>query len=436
LGRSRLPGLAHLLDVFHRGRHHEGRQGVLAFSQSLDHLADEVHIGRIRDLLAAEQLPDDQPVEDRDAQFPPGRAVVGGDLIHAGFPLGGDPHERPGLIAGGVQPDRALLVVKLDLGPHLLGRLRPLPHRPRLETVAELGGQIGGGGHGRLGKQPMGGEHEQPGVGKAHQHHEHEVGRVIGRQRLAAMLLRPRLGHLVAVVAGRFVAVMAVGDKHRLRPHEPGHLGRHRLVGDRPHHAPHTEMVGGFHGRLTRHRLFEQFLHLTRRVGIEPKHLAEVGLAGPRQQQPVLLRARHRLLMRMDIAGAKPLHPHPRHEPAADMLLPLHLEFLVVDIQGRGRLLHDHPFIPPLLQELCGPGVLIGLVIVARLLAVELQPHHIGRVLFVELRLQGGVDHVIRWGDHLREVADVLGVVAEAAERGDRGHDDPCDTGADVSNPG
>ena len=240
-------------------------------------------IGGIRDLLATEQLADNQPVEDRDAQLPPGRAVVGGDLVHAGLPLRGDPHERPSLIAGGVEPDRALLVVELDLCPHLLGRLRPFPHGPRLEAVAQLGGQIGGGRHGRLGKQAVGGEDEEPGIGKAHQHHEHEVGRMVGRELLARMLLRPGLGHFVAVVAGRLVAVMAVGDEHRLRPHQAGHLGRHRLVGHRPHHALHAQVVGGLHRRLPGHHVLEQLLHLASRVGIEPKHLAEVGLAGPRE---------------------------------------------------------------------------------------------------------------------------------------------------------
>ena len=68
--------------------------------------------------------------------------------------------------------------------------------------------------------------------------------------------------------------------------------------------------------------------------------------------------------------------------------------------------------------------------------AEGVDPLSLPPVVSAWLKAKGGIDHVIGRRDHLRQGADVLGVVAEAAKRGDRGHDDPCGTGADVSNPG
>ena len=240
------------------------------------------------------------------------------------------------------------------------------------------------------------------------------------------MLLGPGRRHLVAVGARRLVAMMAVGDEHRLRPQEPGHLGYRCLVNNGPHPARHSQVISRLHRRLAGHGGIERLLHLALRVGVEPKHLAEVGPAGTGEQQAILLRAAHRLLVGMDVAGAKPLEPHPRHHAPADELPPLDLELLVVDVERRRRLLHHHPLLPPRLQILGGPGVFVALLVIARLLPVELQPDHVGRVLLVELRLQVRIDHVVGRRDHLRQRADVLGVVAEATERGDGGHGARC----------
>ena len=57
-------------------------------------------------------------------------------------------------------------------------------------------------------------QHEQARILHADAHHQHEIGRVVRRQRAAA-------DKLVAVVAGRFVAVVPVGDEDRLRADQP-----------------------------------------------------------------------------------------------------------------------------------------------------------------------------------------------------------------------
>ena len=352
--------------------------------------------------------------------------MVGGHLVHPGPAGGRDPGERPGLVAGRVEAERALLVFHLDRLPHAVSRGGALAGGLGGEAVAELGLEVGGRGHGGLHEEPVGGEHHEPGVAHSHEHHEHEVGRVVLGQRCAAVLGGVACGQLVAVVAGGLVAVVAVGDEDRLRPHQPGHFRGHGLVGQRPHPALHAQVVGGLERRLAGHGLVEQGLHLPLRVRVEAEDLAEVCLAGPREQQPVLLRPAHRLLVGMDVAGAESLQAHAGHHAAADVLLPLHLKLLVVDVEGRRRLLHHHPLLPPLLQELGSPGVFVGGLAVARLLPVELDPDHVGRVPLVELRLEGGVDDVVGGRDHLRQGADVLGVIAEAAERSDGGHACPC----------
>ena len=168
--------------------------------------------------------------------------------------------------------------------------------------------------------------------------------------------------------------------------------------------------------------LFQQVLGVVRRVGVQAKDLAQVRLRGPREQQPVLLGAGHRLFVRVDVALAEPLQPAAAHEPAARVLAAGVAEDLVIDVDGRLRLLGQHAFLPPVLEEARGARVAVVLVVVARLLAVELQADEVGRVLLVELVLKLGVDHVIRRADDVRQRADVLEVVANAAEGLDVGH--------------
>ena len=124
----------------------------------------------------------------------------------------------------------------------------------------------------------------------------------------------------------------------------------------------------------------------------------------------------------MDVAGAETLEADARHHPPANERASLHLELLMVDVECRGRLLHHHPLVAPGAEELRRPGVLVRPLVIPRLLPVEFDADHVGGVPLVERLLERSIDDVVRRGDHLRQGADVLGVVAEAAERGDVGH--------------
>ena len=72
-------------------------------------------------------------------------------------------------------------------------------------------------------EQAVRGEHQQAGIAHADAHHQHEVGRMIGRELAGG-------GQLVAVVAGGFVAMVAVGDEQRLGAHQADELARSRAA--------------------------------------------------------------------------------------------------------------------------------------------------------------------------------------------------------------
>ena len=348
--------------------------------------------------------------------------MVGGDRIHPGPAGGSDRGQRPDLVAGGVEPEHPLVALEVDRRPDVPGSLGALANGPGREAVAQPGGQFRCSGDGRLDEQPVGGEDDEPRVAHPHEHHEDEVGRMVRGERRPAVLGRPGGRHLVTVVAGCLVAVVTVGDEHRLGPHQPGDPGRDGLVRQRPHPAPDAEMVGGLDRGLAGHGGVEHPLHLAVGVGVQAEHLTEVGPAGPGEEQTVLLGTRHRLLVGMDVAGAESLQADAGHDAAADVPRALDLELLMVDVKDGRRLLHDHPLLAPVAQEAGGPGVLVAPLVVPRLLAVELQADDVGGVLFVEPGLQGGVDDVVGGRDDLGQGADVRGVVAEAAKGRDGGH--------------
>jgi len=80
----------------------------------------------------------------------------------------------------------------------------------------------------------MRGQDHQARIFHGHELHQHVVGRMVGAQ-------GPAVVDLVAVVAGGFVAVMAVGDKHRLGSHQAGQLGNQSDVGHRPEPMAHPQ---------------------------------------------------------------------------------------------------------------------------------------------------------------------------------------------------
>ncbi len=232
---------------------------------------------------------------------------------------------------------------------------------------------------------------EQAGVVHAHALHEHVVGRMTGRERTAG-----GRREFVAVVAGRLVAMVAVGDEYRLRAHGLLNLGDRFRVGQRPHPVLHAEVIFRFHTRATGNRRFGDLLGLVRRVGEQAEDLREVRLASLGQHETIGLRAGERLFVRVDIALAETLELHAAHEAAARVGAAGIIERLMVDVDRGLRFRMEHPFAAPVLQILGGAGVLVRLVVVARLFAVEFQAHEVRRVLLVELLLKLRADHVVR----------------------------------------
>ena len=148
----------------------------------------------------------------------------------------------------------------------------------------------------------MGRHDDQARIAHADEHHQHEIGRMVRRQRTAGGRRQ-----FVAVVAGRFVAMMAVGDEDRLRAHLAGQMRNHARIGHRPHAMDHAQMVGRLDGRRLADGRFEQVLGDAFGIGIQAEDLAEVRLAGARQQQAIGLRAREGFFVRIDAAFAEPL---------------------------------------------------------------------------------------------------------------------------------
>ena len=101
-------------------------------------------------------------------------------------------------------------------------------------------------------------------------------------------------------------------------------------------------------------------------------------------------------------------------------------EHLVIDVDRRLGLGEQHAFAPPAAQEPRRPRVAVVVLVIARLVAVENQPHDVGRMLVVERGLQLGIDHVVRRRDDVRERADVAEVVADTAEGLDVRHGSEC----------
>ena len=89
---------------------------------------------------------------------------------------------------------------------------------------------------------------DQAGIAHADQHHQDEV-----RRRLVVADLAGRAALFEVAQAG-FVAMMAVGDEHRLGTEQAGHGADDVLIGDGPQPADDAEMIG----RLQRQRAADQ----------------------------------------------------------------------------------------------------------------------------------------------------------------------------------
>ncbi len=96
-------------------------------------------------------------------------------------------------------------------------------------------------------------------------------------------------------------------------------------------------------------------------------------------------------------------------------------ELLVVDVERRPVVQLEHAFAFPLLDKLRCPLVLF-VARVTRFDAIQDDPNHVGRMPFVELVLQFGIDHVIGRSDHVGDRTDVIQVVSQCSERGSLWH--------------
>src|SRR5262245_42771110 len=99
----------------------------------------------------------------------------------------------------------------------------------------------------------MCGENEQAGVVHADALGEDEVGGVICVE--WALLGKP-----VVIVAGGFVAVMAIGDKEGLGIDDGGNVSNCLDVGDGPEAMDDAEVVGGGERSMPGDGFFEQIL--------------------------------------------------------------------------------------------------------------------------------------------------------------------------------
>ena len=96
--------------------------------------------------------------------------------------------------------------------------------------------------------------HDQPRIAHADEHHQHEIGRVVRRQRAVSR------GQFIAVVAGRFVAMMPIGNEERLRTEGARKLRDEADIVNRPHPMNDAEVIGRFERGLPGNRLFEDRL--------------------------------------------------------------------------------------------------------------------------------------------------------------------------------
>ena len=210
--------------------------------------------------------------------------------------------------------------------------------------------------------------------------------------------------------------MMPVGDEHGLAVQHRSRLLNRLQVGDDPHAVNDAEMIAALQRRLPIGDLLEDLLRLVVGIGIETKYLAEVRLARRRQFQPVRLSGGMRLFVREDVPFAEALHAHPAHEAAANECLPGVLELLVIDVERRIGLELQHPFAPPVLEEPRRARVPVVVLVVAWLVAIELQADHVGGVTLVQFILQGRINHVVGRRDHIAKRADLGEVIANAAK--------------------
>ena len=226
-----------------------------------------------------------------------------------------------------------------------------------------------------------------------------------------------RFVDVAAILAGRFVAVVAVGDEDRLGPDHGGHGGNGANVGYRPNLAHHAQVIGRHDRGQAADRLVQNCLGLVGRIGIEAENLAQVGLRRGHQHQPVDLGTGQGLFVRKDLPFAERRQPQPGHETAAIVGHALGRELLMIDVNRRIGIRVEHAFRLPVLVEPLGPRVaVVDLVVVARLDLVEDQADDVIGALLVEFGLEFRADDVVGRGDHVAQRSDLAKVVANGTK--------------------
>ena len=176
----------------------------------------------------------------------------------------------------------------------------------------------------------------------------------------------PAAAPLFQVAQARLVAMMAVGDEHRLRPHQPGDRADDVLVADRPQPADDAQVIG----RLERQRRptatsSSACCTAPSSSGYRPKTGLRFMCVAWNSFRRSAFGAGHRLLVRIDAALAERLQADAGQEALAREALALDLEVLVIDVQAAGRVLGQHAVGLPVAQAAGGAGVAVVRVGVA-----------------------------------------------------------------------
>ncbi len=159
---------------------------------------------------------------------------------------------------------------------------------------------------------------------------------------------------LFEVAQAGLVAMMPVGDEHGLGTEQAGDDADDVLIGDGPQTADDAEMVGSLQRQCPADQGVELGHDLVLGIGVEAEHRTEVHAGGVEQFQTVGLGSGHRLLVRIDAAGAERLQADAGQKAAARVADSLDLEVLIVGVHAASGILHENVVALPVAQAAGG----------------------------------------------------------------------------------
>ncbi len=229
--------------------------------------------------------------------------------------------------------------------------------------------------------------------------------------------MRALAADLLGVLAGGFVAVVAISDQELGWGQRFRDDGNHLGVCDPPEPERRSVVVDGLsEGRI----LGEPGDHRDDEVCgvvVEGEDGGEVCLRGARQSQPILFRSRVGTFVRSNRARPVFLHTHQREDAVADADYSVRARVLLgEEPHGRRWVAHQDALTLPPGEQL--GGVLIAVAVCLR----QIDRDDVVRRLRRQLRALAVVDHVVRRGDHILQAAGFFDVVMECSERFDLGH--------------